>query len=142
MGNLQLVKDYSRELWDNKDVSAIDRYFAKDVIIQSPIKITKGFHEMKEIMLHWLRAFPSLKVHWDEFICEDNKVVSRWRAEGLHEGDFLKYSATNKHVRYSGVTIYSIRNSKIVEYWALVDMYSIVNQIMEIPPIGNQSEFS
>jgi hypothetical protein len=50
---------------------------------------------MKEIMLQWLKAFPMLKVHWDDFICEESKVVSRWRAEGVHEGDFLKCIKSN-----------------------------------------------
>jgi hypothetical protein len=41
MGTLQLVKDYSKELWDNKDISAIDRYFDKKVLIHSPIKTSQ-----------------------------------------------------------------------------------------------------
>jgi len=129
MNNLDIVKEYSSQLWELKDVTVIDKFFDKAAIIYSPIETTYGPEKMKSLILLWFRAFPNIKVYWDDFICEGCKVVSRWHAEGLHEGEFLGYPATNKQIRYQGVSIYSLANEKINKYWAFIDMQVVKNQI-------------
>lgn len=129
MNNLEIIKDYSFALWDTKDLSVIDKYFAEDALIHSPLSTSQGIQKMKVIIQKWYDAFPNLKVTWDDFICENEKVVSRWHAEGEHQGMFLEYPSSNKKITYSGITIYQFSNKKIKEYWALVDMHSILNQI-------------
>ena len=47
MNNLQIIKEYSATLWDAKDISAIDRFFKSDAIINSPVETTLGNEKMK-----------------------------------------------------------------------------------------------
>lgn len=37
--------------------------------------------------------------------------------------------SSGKLVSYSGVTVYRIKNSQIVEYWAYLDMQHLLSQI-------------
>lgn len=106
MENLQLIKEYHLLIWEAKDLNAIDRFFNRDVIIHSPVETTQGTEKMKSIISAWYKGFPNLKVFWDDFICEENKVVSRWHAQGQHEGEFLGHPASQNDINYSGVTIY------------------------------------
>jgi hypothetical protein len=76
MTNLQLIKDYQKLVWDNKDISAIEIYFHEDALINSPVKKTKGVEQLKEVIKNWHNGFPNLKVHWDDFICEKDQVVA------------------------------------------------------------------
>lgn len=127
--NLQIIKDFQKVLWDDKDLQATDRFFDKNALIHSAISTTQGTDEMKKIISHWYSAFPDLKVFWDDFICNENKVVSRWHAMGRHQGEFLGVNPTGKEINYAGVTIYQLKNEKIQEYWSFVDIHGILKQL-------------
>lgn len=129
MSNLETIKQYHDAIWGDKDIHAIDKFVAADALIHSPIESTQGTDKMKEIISSWHTAFPNLKLHWQDYICEGDKVVARWQAEGLHEGDFFNIAATNKPVFYHGITIYQLEDGKIKEYWAQVDLYGLLSMI-------------
>lgn len=129
MDNLQIVKEYQAALWDAKDIEAIDTFFEKDAIVHSPLETTRGTEKMKAIISQWFKGFPNMTVIWDDFICEGEKVVTRWRSEGVQEGEFLGNPPSKKKINYSGVTIYQLNSDKISEYWAFVDMLSVLKQI-------------
>lgn len=129
MNNLQIIKEYQSSIWDDKDIGAIDNFFRKDAIIHSPVETTQGTDKMKAIISQWHKGFPNMKVYWDDFICEEDKVVSRWHAEGIQSGEFLGNPPTEKPIMYSGITVYQLDDEKINEYWAFVDMNNILKQL-------------
>ena len=65
-------------------------------------------------MEKWLLAFPDLHITWEDFVAEEDKVVSRWRAQGTHLGGFFDTKPTHKEISYSGVTTYRFEKGKIV----------------------------
>ena len=129
MSNIEIIKAYHAKLWDDKDLSAIDAFFDHEATIYSPVNTTQGVEAIKETMSTWLTAFPDLKVHWDDFICDETKVVARWHAQGTQKGAFQELPASNQKVRYTGITIYELADGKIINYWAIVDMLSILYQL-------------
>lgn len=137
MNNREIIKDYSKRLWEEKDLTAIDSVFVKDAVIHSPLNVTTGATTMKEVVEKWLSAFPDLSVEWEDFICEGDRVVSRWRATGTHMGTFFDTSPSHQEITYSGVTIYTLNKvGKVIEYWALVDMHAILAQLMKYESIS------
>ncbi|MDF1678066.1 MAG: ester cyclase, partial [Legionellaceae bacterium] len=82
MTNLELVKSYQEAVWETKDISAIDKYCDENVLIHSPAETTQGTEKMRAIISQWYEAFPDLKVFWDDFIGDGDKVVCRWHASG------------------------------------------------------------
>lgn len=138
--NKDVVIAYSKLVWNDRDLSAIDRLLAPDAKIHSPMKTVQGSETMHQIVEKWHAAFPDLTIHWDEFIAEGDKVVSRWTAMGTHLGGFFDTKPTYKEVTYSGVTIYRLAKNKIVDYWALVDMHAILSQLQEYDSIEEALE--
>lgn len=132
MQNLIIIKDYHSQLWDEKNIAAIDTFFSDNAEIHSPVENVLGTEKMKAIITEWFTGFPDLMVTWDDFICDENKVVSRWHAQGSHQGEFLGISATQRAVAYSGITIYQLDNEKINQYWALVDMHTLMQQLAAV----------
>ena len=130
MNNLDLVKVYSDLIWNDKNLSRIDQFLSENIVINSPLERIIGIDAMVGIIARWHKAFSDLKVSWDDFISEGDKVVSRWTTEGVHTGDFLGHRPTNKKVSYNGVSIYRISDDKIVEYWAFVDMLGLKQQLI------------
>lgn len=123
------IKNFSERLWAQKDLSVIKDYFYDDAIIYSPLNRFSGANTMKEIASKWLVAFPDLLIKSNDLIAENNRVVSQWMAKGTHLGGFFETSPTHREVIYNGVTIYTFYQDKIKEYWALVDIHSILSQL-------------
>lgn len=133
--NKELIVNYSKKLWNDRDISVIDQFFTKDAKIHSPFTTIKGRQTMHDIVDKWLTAFPDLSITWEEFIAEGDKVMSRWTAQGTHLGGFFDTKPTYRIVTYSGITIYHLEKGKITDYRALVDMHAILSQLTEYDSI-------
>jgi predicted ester cyclase len=98
-------------------------------VIHSVLGDFYGVSAMKEVVQAWLKGFPDLSVANDLVIFENDLVSIQWRAKGSHKGTFKGLVATNKPITYSGITVYRIKDSKIIEYWAYLDMQHLLSQI-------------
>jgi steroid delta-isomerase-like uncharacterized protein len=125
----EIAEAYANQIWNKKEISAIDRFVHNDVIIHSLLGDYHGTKAMKEVVQAWLKGFPDLKVDNENIISEDDLVSIQWRAQGTHSGEFKGKKPTGKPVAYSGVTVYRIKDNKIIEYWAYLDMQHLLSQI-------------
>jgi steroid delta-isomerase-like uncharacterized protein len=125
----QIAESYTHRIWNEKDLSAIDDLIHKDAVAHSPLGNFHGQEAMKKIARTWLMGFPDLVVKNIATICEGDLVVIQWQAEGSHQGEFKGINPTGKQVSYAGVTIYRIKEGKIVEYWAYTDMQHLLEQL-------------
>lgn len=123
------AETYARRIWDENDLEAINDLLHEDVVIHSLLGDFQGPAYMKKVVQAWLTAFPDLVVTNTAIICEEDLAVIHWEAHGSHLGEFKGIQSTGKAVAYRGVTIYRIRDHKICEYWAYLDMEHILNQI-------------
>lgn len=129
MTNKDIIINYSKTLWEERDLDIIEAVFDPNAVLHSPLNRQKGSLTMRDLAEKWLTSFPDLSIEWEDFIGEGDKVVSRWRATGTHMGSFFETSPTHKEITYTGVTTYKLKEGKVVEYWALVDMHAILSQL-------------
>ncbi len=127
--NKELVQYFTKTLWERRNIDVIDDCFIAEAKIFSPFNVKYGSLTMRDIAEKWLTAFPDLIIKWQDFVAEREKVVVRWRANGTHLGSFFETSPTHHEVYYSGITIFTVQNDKITEYWSLVDIHSILKQL-------------
>lgn len=127
----ELAEDYAHKIWNNKDIRFVDQSVSHDVCIHSLMGESHGIENMKSIIHAWLTGFPDLQVTNEIIIGEYDLVSIQWRAKGTHLGEFKEIKPTGKSVAYNGVTVYRIRENKIIEYWAYLDMMHLLNQISE-----------
>lgn len=125
----EIAEKYANKVWNDKEVSAIDRFVHKDVLIHSLLGDFRGTQAMKEVVQAWLKGFPDLSVKNELIISENDLVSIQWSAQGTHKGEFKGKKPTGKPVSYSGVTVYRIKNDQIIEYWAYLDMQHLLSQI-------------
>jgi steroid delta-isomerase-like uncharacterized protein len=78
-------------------------------------------------------AFPDLKRPVEDLVAEGDKVVARWTSVGTHEGAFMGAPPTGKTVTTSGITVFRLRDGKIVEEWSESDMAGMMQQVGIIP---------
>lgn len=125
----EIAEAYANQVWNDKEIDAVDRFVHQDAVIHSLLGDYHGTKAMKEVVQAWLKGFPDLRVH-NEIIMSENDLVSiQWRAQGTHKGEFKGKKPTGKSVVYSGVTVYRIKDSKIMEYWAYLDMQHLLSQL-------------
>jgi predicted ester cyclase len=86
----------------------------------------KGF---KEFIYSLWRAFPDIRIIFEDLIIEGNKVAGRYYLTGTHKGEFLDIQATDKQFKVNGMTIFSFRDEKVTERWNIVDIISLTGQL-------------
>lgn len=74
-------------------------------------------------------SFPDLEMKVDDLIAEGTKVVCRWSARGTQRGAFLGIPPTDLRVSWSGTTIESIENGRIVDSKTSWDLFELVQQL-------------
>jgi predicted ester cyclase len=51
----------------------------------------------------------------------------------MHAGELLGIPPTNREVETDGIAIHRIRDGKIVEYWSVVDVARVLQQVGALP---------
>lgn len=70
-------------------------------------------------------------------IAEGDQVVERWRCGATFTGvPYLGTPATGKGYCVTGISIYRIADSKIVEHWAEADFLGAAQQLGTLPTRG------
>ena len=124
-----IAEEYANCIWNTKDMSALDRFVDQHVVIHSLLGNLEGMQAIKNVIQTWLKGFPDLHVTNNLVIAENDLVSIQWEAHGTHKGEFQGKQPRGKKVSYSGVTVYRIKNGKINEYWAYLDMQHLLNQL-------------
>jgi steroid delta-isomerase-like uncharacterized protein len=134
--NKDLIRRYI-EAVDNhhtSDWSILDEYIAEDFVAHDPpipgVSLDRdGMKQAAEIF----RVATPGRHEITMQIAEGDLVVSRIVGRGVHEGELLGIPATNKEVETDGIAIHRIRDGKIVEYWVVVDVARVLQQVGTLP---------
>jgi steroid delta-isomerase-like uncharacterized protein len=134
--NKAIVLRYTEEVWNQRNLDVLNELMTTDVINHSPIRLELDLETHKQIMSMYLNAFPEFHVTTDDLIAEGDKVVNRWTATGIHQGELMGVPATGKQVVWTGITVSRLADGKIVETWWSYDVLGILQQLGVIPPPG------
>ena len=111
-----------------------DEYIAEDFVAHNPPipGVSLDRDGMKQAAAIFQVATPGrheIKMQ----VAEGDLVVSHIVGQGVHAGELLGIPATNKEVETEGVAIHRVRDGKITEYWSVVDVARILQQIGVVP---------
>jgi steroid delta-isomerase-like uncharacterized protein len=134
--NKDLVRRYIQAIDDNdsSDWSILDEYIAEDFVAHNPpvpgVSLDRdGMKQAAEIFRQATPGTHEIPMQ----VAEGDLVVSRIVGRGRHEGELFGIPATNKEVDTDGVAIHRIRDGKIVEYWSVVDVAHVLQQVGALP---------
>jgi steroid delta-isomerase-like uncharacterized protein len=120
----------------------LDEFLAPDFVSHGglPPGVGSDREAVKQAAELFRQATPGKHVIVDQ-IAEGDRVVSRIRGSGQHVGDHLGIPASGSAVEVDGVVIHRIKDGKIVEHWALVDMATFLQQTGVLPePPGEAAQ--
>ena len=78
------------------------------------------------------RAIPKLAFSIEEQLAAEDKVATRWHAEGTHSGELLDIEPTGTEVTLSGMRIDQFEEGRMVETWVLLEQWSLLRQMGEV----------
>ncbi|MDW0120868.1 MAG: ester cyclase [Nitrososphaeraceae archaeon] len=130
-GLRQVVRNLADTFNDPKvrESSYFDFYDDSLVIHGFPPNLPTNKEGFKQFIYLLWKAFPDIRIIFEDIIIEGNKVVCRYYLTGTHNGDFGDLQSTGKKFKVNGMTEFSFSNAKIVERWNLVDMVSLKEQL-------------
>ena len=113
-----------------------DAYFdlySEDVVLHGYGGVEPGLDGVKRYYAGIWAAFPDARVHAEEMIEVNDRVVLRFIMTGTHCAPFLGLNATGRSVRLPGMTILRFMNQKWVERWCVTDSLSLLAQLGGFP---------
>ena len=132
--NKALIRKFYAEI-DKGNLEAMDDLVAEDYISHNPPpfpNLANGRAGLKQAFVMFLKATPGRHVIEDQ-IAEGDKVVTRLRGVGKHEGELAGIPPTGNDLDVKAVAIHRIANGKIVEHWSAVDTAAMLAQLGVIP---------
>src|SRR6478672_8834212 len=119
---------------DSSDWSVIDEFVAEDFVAHNPpfpgVSLDReGLKQAAEIFRVATPGTHEVPMQ----VAEGDLVVSRVVGQGVHAGELMGIPASNKEIETDGIAIHRVRDGKIVEYWSVVDVAGILQQVGVLP---------
>jgi steroid delta-isomerase-like uncharacterized protein len=134
--NKALIRRYIRAIDDNdsSDWSVIDEFVAEDFVAHNPpfpgVSLDRdGVKQAAEIFRNATPGTHEIPLQ----VAEGELVVSRIVGRGVHAGELMGIPATHNEVETDGIAIHRVRDGKIVEYWSVVDVARVLQQVGALP---------
>ena len=123
-----------KEYFEGGDEAVLEALYADNHV--NHFVGVKGAEEWKQFMVPFRVGFSDLHfaVHFQ--MADEDKVLNCWTAHATHTGDLMGIPATGKKVSFNGMSAARIEDGKVVEEWSSLDMFSLMQQLGAIPPMG------
>ena len=86
--NKDLVRRLTEEVMNRGNYAITEDLIAPDYTGHSPTAETRGSDGYRQFYERLRGAFPDIHCTIEDLIADGDKVVSRWRARGTHDGSF------------------------------------------------------
>ncbi len=94
---------------------------------------------IKQFAAGMRKAFPDLEIIIEDQIAEGDKVVTRFRTRGTHQGESEDLGPpTGNRIEIQGMVIDRIADTKIAQSWIIYDALGMMRQLGFIPEAGHE----
>jgi steroid delta-isomerase-like uncharacterized protein len=128
--NKALARRAWEEIFNQRNLDALDEFYAADAVWHQPDQDLQGLEEVKQWLARPFEAFPDLNVTIEDVIAEGDKVVIRYTSRGTHQGETGGLGPpTGRQIELEGIAIQHFEGDKIVEFWDRFDSLSLLQQL-------------
>jgi steroid delta-isomerase-like uncharacterized protein len=135
--NKAISRRADEELFDRGNLEVADELFAPNFVHHDPVsgEDWRGPESVKQYAAMMRAAFPDLYYIVEDQIAEGDKVATRYRAGGTHQGELMGIAPTGNRIEITGISITRINdNGKIEEIWENSDTLGMMQQLGAISP--------
>ncbi len=134
--NKALMRRFHDEL-NKGNLTIVDEVFADDYVERNsfvPQPIDKA--AAKGLLQTMYAAVPDMQRTIEQQVAEGDRVMDFITYRGTHLGNFVGIPPTGRAVTTTAMMISRIRDGRVVELWAVIDMMSVMQQIGAFPAPG------
>jgi steroid delta-isomerase-like uncharacterized protein len=120
-----------KEVWQERDVEAIDRLHAVDFIDRSPGDRGPTRDDYKQGLREFFEVFPDFHTTIEDLVVDPDRssVAIRWTARGTHARPYLGVPPSGKQIAFAGIEIIRVENGQITERWGEWDGIELLRQL-------------
>jgi len=135
--NKTLVRSFINEIFNEYNLSSIEKYFGNETVEGSP-QAGKSGEGFKLMLTEFFKAFPDWRANIEYIVAENNLVMIFLNGNGTHKGDFRGIPPTDKLVNIRSADLYKIENGIIRGHWDVVDQLNFLKQTRTLlsEPVG------
>src|SRR5262245_33751338 len=131
--NKALVRRYYAEVLNQRNIAVLDELCSPTFVSQFSTGPAVGLAQFRQGVIASHTAFPDLHVTVQDQIADGDKVVTRWMAQGAHQGPFAGIPPTGKRVTVTAIHIHRVTNGKLIEHWEEINLLGLMQQLGVIP---------
>jgi steroid delta-isomerase-like uncharacterized protein len=139
MSGKHVARRWFDEVWNQRDSTAISRFFAKDGIahgLSANGEDLIGPDGFLPFHAAFLGRFADLQITIDDLIEEGDRVAVRWHATGTLTGHGMGFAPTGKPMSITGTSILRVQNGQIVEARNNFDVLGMHQQLGTVASIA------
>jgi predicted ester cyclase len=139
-----LANRFHMDLFVKGDLAVADELVTPDFVLHYPglpPELLHGAQGVKKYATTIRTAFAGLSITHDDTIAAGDKVVIRWTARLLHQGELMGLAPTGKQATVSGIDIFRLSRGKLAELWQNWDQLGMFQQLGVLSTPGQPSSF-
>lgn len=131
MDNKAIVRTFLDEIWNKRDMSAIDRYIAPNHANHGPVAddLPPGIEGIRVFMQAFLSAFPDVKCTVETQETDGDLVRTVAVYQGTQSGQLMDFPPSNRKATVRVVSTDRMANGKIAETWNEWDANDMLRQL-------------
>ena len=135
--NKAVIQRVFDEIVNEGRYDLIPELYAEDMIDHDPLP---GAPPGRSAIRHSIQAmrggFPDLQVTIEELVAVDDRVAQRAVWRGTNVGPIMGFPPTGKKAEWDSMLFWRLRDGKITERWATMDVLGMVMQLGAMPMPG------
>jgi steroid delta-isomerase-like uncharacterized protein len=123
------------EAWNTNQLDKLDALFAPAFIQHAAATTPASLDGARQTHQMSMQAMPDRKTRIEEIMAEGDKVSVRVRLTGTNTGGFswLGIPANGNAVDVEWISIYTLKDGKVTEHRAVMDVMGLMQQLGAIP---------
>jgi serine phosphatase RsbU (regulator of sigma subunit) len=131
--NRATFRRYVEEVTNQGNLEFADEIFDRYLAHQPDGSVLeRGPEDVKRFQAELRSAFHGLHATIEDQVAEGDKVVTRWKMRGIHQGEFRGMEPTGREMEINGIGIFRFSpEGKVVESWDSYDQLGIMRRSIE-----------
>jgi steroid delta-isomerase-like uncharacterized protein len=134
--NELVVSRIWNEVWNQGLLESCDEIFDSNYVGHLPIMDVHGPEEFKNLVSIYRTAYPDVHLTVEDVFSVGEKMAVRWTSRGTHLGEMMGIPPSNRKIEVMGISIFHLKNGKVMEEWEGFDTLGMMQQIGAIPTPG------
>jgi steroid delta-isomerase-like uncharacterized protein len=136
MSSQETVQRFHQLAWSEGALGEARALLADDLVDHDALEFpgrAPGADGLLQVVAMIRAAMPDLQRTIEQQITEGDRVVTRFRDHGTHEGELMGIPPTGRPVTLSGINIETVRDGRIAEVWHVEDLLGLMRQVGVVP---------